>query len=191
MPPMSRMSSVRRPLGQQHDDEEQRRHDEPVVDHLQQRALRPAPRVQREDPEHDEAELSPGRVTLAARVACLLPERAPESPPDQGRVPYWTPEHARRGGSREVEVEAIVNGQVVSTSAIVADGVVRDRATGCRDRAEQLGGPADPRVRAHQSDLRGDRRTPDPRLTPQRGVVPGRSGSVLVAEGAEDPQPRA
>jgi len=69
---------------------------------------------------------SPGRVTLAARVACLLPERAPESPPDQGRVPYWTPEHARRGGSREVDVEAIVNGQVVSTSPIVADGVVRD-----------------------------------------------------------------
>jgi len=69
---------------------------------------------------------SPGRVTLAARVACLLPERAPESAPDQGRVPYWTPEHARRGSSREVDVEAIVNGQVVSTSPIVADGVVRD-----------------------------------------------------------------
>ena len=30
---------------------------------------------------------APGRVTLAARVACLLPERAPEPPPDQGRVP--------------------------------------------------------------------------------------------------------
>ena len=117
---------------------------------------------------------APGRVTLAARVACLLPERAPESRPDQGRVPYWTPEHARRGGSREVEVEAIVNGQVVGTSAIVADGVVRDLCDGGRDRAEQLGGAADPRLRAHQSDLRGGRRASDPRLTPQRGVVPGR-----------------
>ena len=41
--------------------------------------------------------------------------------PDQGRVPYWTPEHARRGSSREVDVEAIVNGQVVRTSPIVAE----------------------------------------------------------------------
>ncbi len=65
-------------------------------------------------------------MTLAARVACLLAERAPEVRPDQGRVPYWTPEHARRGTSREVEIEAIVNGQVVATRAVVADGVVRD-----------------------------------------------------------------
>ncbi len=41
---------------EQRDDEQQRRHDEAVVDHLQQRALR-ALRVQREDPERDEAEL--------------------------------------------------------------------------------------------------------------------------------------
>ena len=42
--------------GEQRDDEQQRRDDEPVVDHLQQRALG-ALRVQREDPERDEAEL--------------------------------------------------------------------------------------------------------------------------------------
>ena len=45
-----------RARGEQRDDEQQRRHDEAVVDHLQQRALG-ALRVQREDPERDEAEL--------------------------------------------------------------------------------------------------------------------------------------
>ena len=67
-----------------------------------------------------------GPVALAARVACLLPEQAPESRPDQGRVPYWTPEHARRAGTREVEVEAIVNGEVAARRTVVADGAVRD-----------------------------------------------------------------
>ena len=37
----------------------------------------------------------PARVSLAARVACLLPERAPGEAPDPDRRPFWTPEHAR------------------------------------------------------------------------------------------------
>ena len=54
---MSRMSSEPPARArEQRDDEQQRRDDEAVVDHLQQRALR-ALRVQREDPERDEAEL--------------------------------------------------------------------------------------------------------------------------------------
>jgi hypothetical protein len=67
----------------------------------------------------------PGRVTLAARVGCLLPERAPDTPPDPSRVPYWTPEHARRGRSREVDLEVIVNGRVAATHAVAADGGLR------------------------------------------------------------------
>ena len=67
------------------------------------------------------------QVTLAVRVACLLPEQVPEDgPPDAGKVPYWTPEHARIGGTREVAVEAIVNGRRAASVRIVADGVIRD-----------------------------------------------------------------
>jgi hypothetical protein len=68
----------------------------------------------------------PSRVTLDARVACMLPERPPSTPPDQGRVPYWTPEHARVGDSRQVEVEAVVNGRPVASERIAADGVFRE-----------------------------------------------------------------
>ena len=50
-----------RTRGEQRDDEEQRRHHEAVVDHLQQCTLR-TPRVQREDPQGDEAELRHRRV---------------------------------------------------------------------------------------------------------------------------------
>jgi hypothetical protein len=69
----------------------------------------------------------PERLTLTAAVACLLPERAPEGgSPDPGKVPYWTPEHARVAGTREVDVEAIVNGRPAASSRIAADGIRRD-----------------------------------------------------------------
>ena len=70
---------------------------------------------------------APSRVTLSARVACMLPERAPEAGrPDQGRGPYWTPEHARIGSTRQVEVEAVVNGRAVASQRITADGAFHD-----------------------------------------------------------------
>jgi hypothetical protein len=69
---------------------------------------------------------APSRVTLTARVACRLPETAPsEGTPDQTKVPYWTPEHARIGSSRQVEVEAVVNGRPVASERILADGRFR------------------------------------------------------------------
>jgi hypothetical protein len=68
-----------------------------------------------------------GAVTLTARVACLLPDAAPESGrPDPLKVPYWTPEHARIGRTRRVEVEAIVNGVRAAAAVIDADGGIQD-----------------------------------------------------------------
>ena len=67
----------------------------------------------------------PGRITLTARAACLLPEQTPERP-DPDRKPYWTPEHARIPGTRDVTVEAVVNGQPVATQPLRGDGSLRD-----------------------------------------------------------------
>ncbi len=68
----------------------------------------------------------PGRVTLTARVACLLAERAPDRPPVPNQKPYWTPEHSRAGSAREVVVEAIVNGRPAASQQVGADGKIRD-----------------------------------------------------------------
>ena len=71
----------------------------------------------------------PGTLRATVRVACLLPER-PEKPesPDPTRKPYWTPEHARIAGSREVSVEAVMNGRAVASTRVTADGALRDVA---------------------------------------------------------------
>jgi hypothetical protein len=63
-----------------------------------------------------------GAIALTARVACLLPEQAPAARPDPVQRPYWTPEHARVGASREVTVEAVVNGRPAASQRIKADG---------------------------------------------------------------------
>lgn len=68
-------------------------------------------------------------VRATARVACLLPERPEQpAPPDPTRRPFWTPEHARVPGTREVRVEAVLNGRPVASTRVVADGVLRDVA---------------------------------------------------------------
>ena len=67
----------------------------------------------------------PARITLTARAACLLPEQAP-GPPDPDRRPFWTPEHARVPGTRDVIVEAIVNGRPVGSRRVRADGTLRE-----------------------------------------------------------------
>ena len=66
----------------------------------------------------------PGQV----RVRALVAARLPEAPDDTIRSkrgdekPYWDLERARLGGTREVPVELIVNGSVVASRRIVADG---------------------------------------------------------------------
>jgi hypothetical protein len=67
------------------------------------------------------------RLTLTARAACLLPERAPDSgAPNPDRPPFWTPEHARIPGTRAVNVEAIVNGRPAGAQRITADGSLQN-----------------------------------------------------------------
>jgi hypothetical protein len=78
----------------------------------------------------------PGKVKVTARTAAFLPE-APRAiqrggkdfpikslPLDQ--KPYWDIERARIDGTGKVPVEVIVNGQVVATKDIEADGELRD-----------------------------------------------------------------
>lgn len=70
-----------------------------------------------------------GRVQATVQAACLLPEKPPQSGPrDPEQQPFWTPEHARVGGSREVTVEAVLNGRPVASKTIAADGTVREIA---------------------------------------------------------------
>ena len=71
----------------------------------------------------------PGTVRVTARVACLLPEN-PESEggPDPTRQPFWTPEHARIAGSRDVTVEVVINGRPVSSTRVLANGTLREVA---------------------------------------------------------------
>ena len=72
----------------------------------------------------------PETIHLTAKVAALLPEKrdpAMKSRP-YTEQPYWSLERARIGESREVPVEAVVNGYPVSRQMIVADGTARDIA---------------------------------------------------------------
>ncbi len=72
---------------------------------------------------------SPGTVRVTARVACMLPEASDtQNRPDPTRQPFWTPEHARIRGSRDVTVEAVVNGRPVASTRVLADGTLRDVA---------------------------------------------------------------
>ena len=79
----------------------------------------------------------PGRVAVSANAACLLPEQ-PAPRPDPTRRPYWTPEHARIPGTRDVNVEAVVNGQAVARQRLTADGAIRALALRRPHRGEQL-----------------------------------------------------
>ena len=77
-----------------------------------------------------------GEIELTARVAALLPQTpdsrlrglgfftAPFGKPDE--KPFWHIERARLGESREVPLEALVNGEPVAQQRFVADGTQRD-----------------------------------------------------------------
>jgi hypothetical protein len=68
-----------------------------------------------------------GLVKLSTRVAAYLPEMPNpalgRSSPNQ--APYWDLERARVGGTREVTLEVVVNGESVARRAVRADGVIR------------------------------------------------------------------
>ena len=66
---------------------------------------------------------APATGRLTAKVAAYLPEQPGENKPS--RIP-WQIERARIPGSRNVKVEAIVNGQPVAEKIITADGALQD-----------------------------------------------------------------
>ncbi|WP_435010956.1 CehA/McbA family metallohydrolase [Tundrisphaera lichenicola] len=73
----------------------------------------------------------PGEVTVAARVAALLPvEVTPEARAikarSMGDKPYWDLERARDGETRKVPVEVVVNGKAVARMMVEADGALHD-----------------------------------------------------------------
>jgi hypothetical protein len=73
--------------------------------------------------------LEPGVVKLTGQAACLLSETpTQEGRPDPTRPPFWTPEHARVPGSREVTVELVHNGRPVATQRVRGDGSLHNVA---------------------------------------------------------------
>jgi hypothetical protein len=70
----------------------------------------------------------PGRVRATVRAACLLPESRPSAAPNPDQPPFWTPEHARVEGSRDVAVEVVLNGRPVARQSLTANGVQRELA---------------------------------------------------------------
>ena len=73
---------------------------------------------------------APGAVKVTAKVAALLGEK-PDDVIRNRRVdqkPYWELERARVGNTRKVPLELLVNGNVVATQEVVADGAMRDVA---------------------------------------------------------------
>lgn len=67
-----------------------------------------------------------GAARLTAKVAAYLPEKAPDGP-RKSSIP-WAIEKARIPGTRNVKLEAVVNGQVVGEQTITADGKLQDVA---------------------------------------------------------------
>jgi hypothetical protein len=70
----------------------------------------------------------PGRVKVTLKAAANLeasPNDAVRNAPYEA-TPYWDLERARIGIRREVPVEIVVNGAVVGTQPLVADGTIRD-----------------------------------------------------------------
>ncbi len=70
----------------------------------------------------------PGTVKATVRAASLLPESASGPPAPSRQQSQWTPEYARVAGTRDVAVEAVVNGSPVASHRLTADGVLRDLA---------------------------------------------------------------
>jgi len=74
---------------------------------------------------------APGQLRVSATVAAWLPEQPP--PPPAGRPAYsapvgWHLERARIGTSRSVFVELVVNGFMVASQEVVADGTEQEIA---------------------------------------------------------------
>ena len=67
-----------------------------------------------------------GVVRVTVQAASLLSETASGPPTPSRQQGQWSPEHARVAASRDVTVEAIVNGYPVASQRLTADGRLRD-----------------------------------------------------------------
>jgi hypothetical protein len=67
----------------------------------------------------------PATVRATVRAACLLSEQPPGPTAPNLVPPPWSPEHARISGSREVMVEAVLNGRRVASQRLAGDGMPR------------------------------------------------------------------
>jgi hypothetical protein len=68
-----------------------------------------------------------GVVRMSVQVASLLDETPRQPGPPRQQI-AWHPELARVSGTRDVTVEAVMNGRPVASQRITADGVIRDVA---------------------------------------------------------------
>jgi hypothetical protein len=69
----------------------------------------------------------PATVRVSVQAACLLPESVTPATFGPNRTQMaWSPELARIRGTRDVEVEAVLNGRPVSGRRVTADGALRD-----------------------------------------------------------------
>jgi hypothetical protein len=67
-----------------------------------------------------------GTVRVSVKAACMLAATTAGAPAPNRRQPQWSPEYARAGASRDVTIEAIVNGRPVGSQRLTADGTLRD-----------------------------------------------------------------
>src|SRR5687767_6482078 len=67
-----------------------------------------------------------GVVRATVQAASLLPESASGPPMPSRQQGQWSPEYAHVAASRDVAVEAIVNGYPVASQRLTADGSLRD-----------------------------------------------------------------
>jgi hypothetical protein len=67
-----------------------------------------------------------GTVRVSVNAACMLPATSAGPPAPNRRQPQWSPEYSRVSASRDVTVEAIVNGHPVASQRLTADGTLRD-----------------------------------------------------------------
>ena len=131
------------------------------------------------------------KLPIRVRAAAMLEEKPRDD--IRGRKldqkPYWHVERARIGDSRKVPVELVVNGEVVETRALEADGRITDLEFDFTPKSSSwvalriFAG-------AHEPSVRGSRRQADPRQPPQRSMVSGRGRRVLEAEASRHARER-
>jgi hypothetical protein len=78
----------------------------------------------------------PGAVRATVQAACMLADVSgetgtPASNRQTGQFPIfeqpqWSPERARVGGTRDVTVEAVLNGRPIASQRLTADGAISD-----------------------------------------------------------------